>query len=483
MNAVTICLIVFYVVNVLMTISVLFLERKETRVALPWIFAFFAIPVIPWILYFMIGKGPRFNRRNWAKHKNISDKNVRQQFDLGYLVHYKSTLDEVNQMIVLNENNGFPCTSYNDIEIFTAARDMYERQLEDFKNAKHSINVLYYLFKNDAAGKRFLEVMTEKAKEGVEVILVFDDSANPRTTYRFLKKFIKAGGIVQPFFPSRFTLINHNFAYRNHRKIVVIDGKIGYVGGMNVGVDYLSQDKKIKPWRDTHLRIVGEAVSMLQIRFFQDYCGAKLRGKVKRNFEDIFNNSDKYFPYPVKKNVLPIQIVSSGPDLNQCEIKQAFLKMIGIAKKSLYLQTPYFIPDRSFIDALIVSKKAGVDVKLMIPGVPDKKIVYHVTLSYLEDILKAGIEVYLYPGFVHAKMIVADEFISTIGTANLDERSFALNFEVNAFMYDIDTAKKCSAIFNEDMKKSRKLTYDEYKKRSLKDKLAENIFRLLSPLM
>lgn len=486
MSTLSICLIAFYVINILMTISVLFLERKETRQALLWIFAFFAIPVVPWILYFFIGKGPKLNRRNWAKRKAISDENIRKQAILGNINHYIGDDDEERQMISLNENNGFFCTTYNETKIYCDAHEMYKDQIEDIKNAKKSINVLYYIFRTDKVGRYFLDVLTEKAKEGVEVILVFDDSANPKMTYRFLKKFINAGGKVQPFFPSRLTRIGHNFAYRNHRKIVVIDGVIGYIGGMNIGKEYLSMHKKIKPWRDTHLRIVGEAVCLLQIRFFQDLSGAKpYYSKKKRTtgFEEVFAKNMVTFPSFDKENVSPIQIVSSGPDSLKEEIKLAYLKMIGLAKKSLVLQTPYFIPDKGFIDALIVSKHSGVDVKLVIPGVPDKKVVYHVTYSYLEEILKAGIEVYLYPGFLHSKMIVIDESVTSIGTANLDERSFSWNFEVNAFIYDKEFSKEAMIIAKNDIEKSRLLTFEDYKKRPIKDKFLENLFRLFSPLM
>lgn len=469
-----------------MTISVLFLERKETRQALLWIFAFFAVPIIPWILYFFIGKGPKLNRRNWAKRKMISDAKIKEQYYQGNMNHFVGENEELKQLIKMNEKNGFPCTCYNDVEVFFDANEMYERQIEDFKKAKKSINILYYIFRNDAAGKYFVDVLTEKAREGVEVIIVFDDSANPKTTYRFFKEFIKAGGIVQPFFPSRMTLINHNFAYRNHRKIVVIDGVIGYVGGMNIGLEYLGHHKKIKPWRDTHLRIVGEAVSLLQIRFYQDLSGSEaknLRKKRGKEFDEIFKQNRVEFNNFNNRNVLPIQIVSSGPDSSQGEIKEAYLKMIGMAKKSIILQTPYFIPDKSFIDALIIAKKSGVEVKLCIPGVPDKKIVYHVTFAYLEEVLRAGIEVYLYPGFLHAKMIVVDGKITTIGTANLDERSFSWNFEVNAFIYDDKTSKICFNGALEDIKKSKLLTFEDYRNRPKTDKLAENIFRLFSPIM
>lgn len=478
-----ITLTVIYSIDFLLIISLIFLEKKDVRSIFPWLLSFLFIPVFSWVLYTFIGKGPKFNRRKWSKRKRLADRAVEKQFLEGRLNRYSALDPEINALIHLNESNNLPCTVYNDAKLYTDAHDMYRDQLSDMEKAEYSINVMYYLFKPDEAGKSFLELMTKKARQGLKVILVFDDSANPKTNKHFLKDFIKAGGIVQPFFPSKISfLINNNFAYRNHRKIVVIDGKIGYIGGMNIGVDYLSQDKKITPWRDTHIRLVGEAVALLQTRFLQDYsCSSK--GHIKSELKTLGDTAAVYYPIPTKSSFGPVQIISSGPDSSSEEIKQAYLKMISIARNTLYLETPYFIPDRSFIDALIIAKKSGVDVRLVIPGVPDKKSVYHVTYSYLEEILLAGIRVYLYLGFIHSKMIVSDDRVASIGTANLDVRSFNLNFEVNALLYERKIINEAINAANSDIAKSKELTLQEYQKRGFLKKIKENFFRLFSPLM
>lgn len=478
-----IAIAVIYFINLILMVSVMYLERKDSLSALCWCLAFLFLPILSWIIYALVGKGPKFNRRKWSRRKMVADRLVESEFLSGHLQHFSSPEQDVAGLIALNVSNGAPCTVHNSIKIFTSAHEMYDEQLADMERAHSSIHVMYYLFKPDDAGRRFLEVMTRKAQEGLSVILVFDDSANPKTNKHFLRDFIRAGGKVEPFFPSKMTFFNHNFAYRNHRKVVVIDGLVGYIGGMNIGVDYLSLDKKITPWRDTMIKIEGEAVALLQTRFLQDFSCSGKYGLRNKQLEDLVKNKRFLFPEPLPTGEAPIQILSSGPDSPIEEIKLAFLKIIALTRRELYLETPYFIPDKSFIDALIIAKKSGVKVNLVIPGVPDKRTVYHVTLSSLEELLLAGISVYLYPGFIHAKMIVSDDRITSIGTANLDVRSFALNFEVTALVYDRSTVEAARTIALNDIAVSEELTLENYRRRSVKDKLAEGFLRLFSPLM
>jgi cardiolipin synthase A/B len=286
----------------------------------------------------------------------------------------------------------------------------------------------------------------------------------------------KAGGYVEIFFPSKIPLVNLRINFRNHRKIVVIDGKIAYLGGFNVGDEYLGLVKKFGYWRDTHLRIEGTAVHAAQIRFILDWNQASDRN-------DIYYDP-KYFPNITQKGKIPIQVVTSGPDSQYEHIKNGYIKMISLAKKSIYIQTPYFIPDNSILDALRIAVLSGVEVNIMIPNKPDHLFVYWATLSYIGELLEAGANVYIYDnGFIHAKMIVVDDLAASIGTANIDVRSFQLNFEVNAFIYDSQTAKRLVHIFEQDIKKSRRLTYDQYLQRPLIIRFKESISRLLSPIL
>src|SRR5690606_24841984 len=254
--------------------------------------------------------------------------------------------------------------------------------------------------------------------------------------------------------------VNLRINFRNHRKIVVIDGKIAYLGGFNVGDEYLGLVKKFGYWRDTHLRIEGTAVHAAQIRFILDWNQASDRN-------DIYYDP-KYFPNITQKGKIPIQVVTSGPDSQYEHIKNGYIKMISLAKKSIYIQTPYFIPDNSILDALRIAVLSGVEVNIMIPNKPDHLFVYWATLSYIGELLDAGANVEIYDkGCIHAKMIVVDDLAASIGTANIDVRSFQLNFEVNAFIYDSQTAKRLVHIFEQDIKKSRRLTYDQYLQRPL----------------
>ncbi len=286
---------------------------------------------------------------------------------------------------------------------------------------------------------------------------------------------IKAGGEVASFFPSKIPLINLRINYRNHRKLAIIDGKYGFIGGFNIGNEYIGLSKKFGYWRDTHLRIKGSSVHMMQTRFFLDWRHAS---KEKTLYDE------KYYPTIETNGKTGIQIVSSGPDSEQEQIKIGYLKMINSARESIYIQTPYFVPDQSILEALKIASLSGVDVKIMIPNKPDHMFVYWATYSYIGELLGSGVKAYTYEnGFIHAKTIVVDGKISSVGTANIDVRSFKLNFEVNAFIYDTKTSTELKKIFEDDLKISSEITIEKYKRRSKLIVVKESISRLLSPVL
>src|SRR5699024_5363938 len=279
---------------------------------------------------------------------------------------------------------------------------------------------------------------------------------------------------VGAFFPPKIPKVNFKINFRNHRKLAIIDGKIGYIGGFNIGDEYLGRSEKFGYWRDTHLRVRGDAVRMMQTRFILDW------NQASRNHV-LYN--DKYF-LGCGEGDVGIQIVSSGPDQEWKQIKYGYIKMILNAKEYVYLQTPYFIPDESLMDALRIAALSGVKIKLMIPNKPDNIFVYWATLSYIGKLLNEGAEVYLYQnGFLHARTIVVDGKISSVGSANIDVRSFRLNFEVNAFVYDVPLAKKLEEAFERDVLLSTQMTKHLYEQRSLGIKFKESISRLLSPIL
>jgi cardiolipin synthase len=337
--------------------------------------------------------------------------------------------------------------------------------------------MLYFSFNADRIGLRFIDELSKKAAEGVEVRVLYDTIGNFPYLLSHYRKIIDAGGKVFRFFP----LVNIlKVNYRNHRKIAVIDGRIAYTGGINISKNYVGGHPRAKPWRDTHIRITGSGVSSLQERFLLDWIHVS---KEKVNFADT-KSQHKYFPMPTPEDrgALSMQIVSSGPDADGEHIKYGYMKMINSAKRSLYMQSPYFIPDDSFMTALRMAVDSGVDVKIILPGIPDKKLVYLISRSYLRELLHAGVEIYFYKGFIHSKMIVMDGEITSIGTANIDIRSFLLDFEINAFIYDDEFSSRCEGIFFEDMKNSVEVT-PEQAKDSIPLRLVETVLRILSPLL
>ena len=353
----------------------------------------------------------------------------------------------------------------------------FEELLTSLKKAKQSINIEFYIFKNDNIGTEILNILEEKAKEGVEVRLLYDSVGSRSLNRNVLKKLTDVGGKVGEFFPSWLKLINMNF--RNHRKIVVIDNKIGFVGGFNVGDEYLGKDDKFGYWRDTHIKFKGSAVKDLNLRFLADWRYATKEEVTLNHVLEI--NEDE-----LKKSNIGMQIVSSGPDLSdRYEIKLAYLKMIQKAKRYLYIQSPYLIIDNSISDSLKLAAASGVDVRIMLPGKGDHPFVYWANLVYAGELIKEGVKVYHYDrnAFLHAKTIVIDGKICSIGTANMDTRSFELNFEVISVIYSEKIAKEQKYEFEKDMMKCEELTIEKYNKRSTIVKVKESISRLLSDIL
>ncbi|HZD43237.1 MAG TPA: cardiolipin synthase, partial [Methanomicrobiales archaeon] len=313
-------------------------------------------------------------------------------------------------------------------------------------------------------------LLAEKAKEGVEVRLLFD-AVGTRAGKGSKKAFhalTDAGGQIGVFFPSYYRL-----NYRNHRKIAVIDGKTGFIGGFNIGDEYLGKGP-LGYWRDTAIRITGRAVSLLQLRFFLDW-----------NYTTHENLELKpvYFAGPGMPGNVPLQIVAGGPDTRWSPIKEGYIKLINSARESVYIQTPYFVPDDSISDALRLAALSGVDVRVMIPCKPDHPFVYWASLSFVGDLLDAGVRAYTYDnGFIHAKTIVVDGRAGSVGSANWDVRSFRLNFEANAFLYDSTVGSELKRRFEQDLAVCTEITPERYADRSRSVRFKEGISRLFSPL-
>lgn len=368
-------------------------------------------------------------------------------------------------------------TDNNDIQIFIDGKEKFKAMIKEMNHAHRYIHIQYYIIRNDELWQEIEKVLKRKVRQGVEVRILFD-SIGCRSMRKSDWKRLKNAGIrVAEFRPALLDRLYPRINYRNHRKVVVIDGRIGFIGGFNVGREYLGLDKRFGYWRDTHVCIEGAAVTSLVMRFVLDWNCA--------TGENLFIQ-DHLFEIPkyIRNGREPVQIISSGPDSKSKIIRNNYLCLIHMAKKSIYIQTPYFIPDKEMLEELKIAVKSGIDVRIMIPCKPDHPFVYWATYSYIGDMIEAGARCYTYDaGFLHAKCLCVDGLAACIGTANMDIRSFKLNFEVNAIIYSAKTTKKLEEIFEDDIRKSTLITRKRYQKRSMKIKMKEQFGRLLSPLL
>ncbi|WP_090087752.1 cardiolipin synthase [Lentibacillus persicus] len=480
MDYLSIFLGIILVLNIALAFAIIFLERKDASSTWAWLMVLLFIPIAGFLLYLIFGRrisGQRIFTWDTKSKLGVKFKVQEQLRDLEEdNFHYKNEdLAEYKDLYYLHlRNDDAIFTQDNSVKIFTDGQEKFEQLIEDLNNAEDHIHLLYYILRHDRLGKRVGDILMRKAKQGLEVRVLYDDMGSRKISKKFLRRLRRTGVEIESFFPASIPKINLKINYRNHRKLAIIDGKIGYIGGFNIGDEYLGQNQKFGYWRDTHLRISGGAVMNMQTRFILDW------NQASRN--DIIYD-DRYYTFEPSGDV-GIQIVSSGPDSDWEQIKNGYIKMIMSAKEYVYIQTPYFIPDDSLQDTLRIAALSGIDVKIMIPNKPDHPFVYWATLSYIGDLLKAGAEVYVYQnGFLHAKTIIVDGKIASVGTANIDVRSFRLNFEVNAFLYDQGLSERLLAAFQDDIALSTQMTDKLYRKRSLGVRFKESISRLLSPIL
>lgn len=467
-------------INFLFALVLIFFERRNVSSTLAWLMIFYFVPVFGFVLYLTFGQN--LSREKIFRLKKDEDKMLKE-----YLLENKKIIENnrsfssqdmryYEDLMKLHYNNGnAPLCEDNTVKIFTDGKEKFHDLLQEIKRAKKFIHIGYYIFKNDELGEEILDALAKKAAEGVEIRLLYDQLGSRSLRKKHLKKLVDAGGKYAVFFPSLLYIINFRINYRNHRKIVVIDNEVGYVGGFNVGNEYLGKDKKFGYWRDTHLKISGSAVVNLQLRFLLDW-----------RYSSWENNVliPKYLSYTPCTGNVGMQIVSSGPDSQWEQIKYGYIKMVQDAKESILIQTPYLVLDDSIKESLKIAALSGVDVKIMIPNMPDHPFVYWASYYNAGELLNCGAKVYTYEnGFLHAKTIVVDNKVSSVGTANMDIRSFRLNFEVNAFIYNKDISTELCDVFHKDLEYCSELTLDKYKSRSLIIKIKESFSRLLSPIL
>lgn len=447
-------------------------ENRNPIRSLAWVIALIFLPLIGLIFYLFFGRSLK------GEHM-ISRLNKRKLMSTMTPRHVNlNTLDlslPTKNLIKLARTL---CSSFytenNHIEIFTTGHEKFEALKRDLKNARKSIFLQYYIFSDDATGQEIADILINKAKEGLEVKVIYDHVGSFSAQNRFFKRMSENGVMTHPFFKVTFPHLANRINWRNHRKIVVIDGEIGYIGGMNIADRYQKGMAEGHAWRDTHFRVKGDIVESLLYSYVVDW-----------NFKNQPNTMTypKTSPVPFRNNV-GMQLVTSGPLDNWDNLALCFLKAISGATRSIYIQTPYFLPTDSLQHALEAAALSKIDVRIMIPGKSDSRMLQYASYSYITQCLKAGIKVYLYrPGMLHAKGIIIDENLVIAGSTNFDYRSFENNFECSLIIYDTDVNERMRNIFFEDLRQCTKLTFQRWKRRPLPQRILESLVRLVSPIL
>lgn len=463
-------------INIIVGTAIVVLERKKPEKTIAWLLILLLLPPVGLILYIFLGQ-------NWKIHK-LNDRMPDEINDLITPIIKEYKLKQYTPLIELLANNSdSPIFPNNEIKFYTNGTDKFKDLKEELLKATHHIHLEYYIVKSDGLGNEIKDILVKKSKEGVRVRFIID-----RVGAKMKKSFIKElkdNGIDVVFY-SYFLApllrpINTQINYRNHRKIVIIDGKVGFTGGINIGDEYLGKSKA-GFWRDTHLMVKGDFVMALQAVFLDDFLTIQKANNEYSFYDDEF---DEYFPATSVRNDVLMQLVKSGPDSEFPAIMQGMLKMITMADKNIYITTPYFVPTESIMDALRIAALGGVDIKIIFPEQADHYMVNKASRTYLGELIRCGVKVYFYDkkAFVHAKTMTVDGKLFTLGTANMDIRSYDLNYEINCVVYDENKTKELDVIFYKDLEKCREFLLEEYESSGKINKFIEGIARIFSSLL
>ncbi len=473
-HIVTITVLALYLAWMVGLVWMLVLDNRNPVKTMAWMVVLLFLPVIGVAFYFFFGRSTNKERLISAKSVDVLTKKSLQGFN--EQPEFRLPADHQSLIrLFMNLNRALPFED-NAVDVYTDGYAHFGALIREIANAKHHIHLEYYIFENDALGHLISDLLRDKARQGVEVRVLYDDVGCWNVPSGFFDDMRCAGIEVRSFLKVRFPLFTSKVNYRNHRKVVVVDGAVGFIGGMNIADRYVKYRGERRILRDTHLRIVGRAVYALQSNFLMDWFF------VTRSLL----TASKYYPVLTTESLGSslVQIVTSEPVGEWHPIMQGLLWAITNAKRYFFVQTPYFLPTEPVIAALRTAALAGVDVRLMIPERGDSAVTQLASLSYLGDVLRAGVKVYLYQrGFLHSKLMVSDDSISTVGSANMDFRSFEHNFEINAFVYDSNVATQLKDAFVRDQRDCRQLTMKAWANRPHSLRAKESIVRLLSPLL
>ncbi len=457
---------------------VIFFENRHPTQTLTWLVVLGSFPVVGFIFYLLFGRNYRKERIYRKKYFLDKQAYLRIEKEIGFRTEERLQEMDVHQqnLFRLAEKIGnSPISFGTSSTILTNGNETFSCILTALKKAKHHIHLEYYIVRHDDIGQQIKDVLIEKAQQGVKVRFLYDAVGSWQLSKRYIHEMRQAGIEIVAFGPVRVPVLNSKFNFRNHRKIIVIDGNIGFVGGLNIGDEYLGKNPSIGFWRDTHLMVKGEAVRSLQLIFLQDWYYMT---------NSSFLTADYLTPIAEDNSHGGVQLIAGGPDNEWSVIKSIFFSMMTSATKSIWIASPYFIPDEDILSAIKIASLSGIDVRILVPNKPDKRIVFHASRSYFPDLMDAGVRIYEYEkGFMHSKLLIVDSEIASIGTCNMDMRSFHLNFEVSAFLYKTKSTKKLASIYLKDLKDAVELDMETFNKRHVGYRILESTSRLLSPLL
>ncbi|MGB5981170.1 MAG: cardiolipin synthase [Nonlabens sp.] len=462
-------------------------NNQNPRKTLSSLLFLVALPFVGLAIYYFFGLEYRklkiFKRKDLNAHQLIEKWNKRLFISESKLDEYQeSFLEERLKMVkLLRHNQEAPLTLKNDVKILYNGHETFDHIFEDLDKAKHHIHLEYFIFNDDNIGNQFIEKLLDARSRDVEVRLIYD-SVGSDLSRAAKNKMREAGIILESFMPVIFSNFTRKANYRNHRKIVIIDGHIGFLGGVNVSDDYVNGlgDDKHGYWRDTHLRIEGHAVKGLQAQWMLNWFFVHDHNEQD---EDKMISAD-YFPEIDEENNVPVQIAASGPDTDWANIMEAIFIAINTADECIRITTPYFIPNQAMLVALTSAARAGIDIEIMVPRIGDSWAARYAARSYFEEIIESGIKVFWYcRGMLHAKTMVVDNQFATIGTSNMDYRSFETNFEINALVYDVEVAQNLAAKFEKDKNDCVQIDLEKWKNRSKTYRFKESFCRLWAPLL
>lgn len=468
--------IVFLITGIPVAFMIL-LEKRSPYKTAAWILALILLPLVGVLFYLAFGQ--EYRKRKMYSRRGLKSLREWRQITSRQLRgfeppqnHPELRKHEHLIRLMLNNSNAL-LTTGNDLQILKDGNETFPALFDAIENARHHIHLEYYIFGNDRIGGQLIRLLMKKREEGVEVRIIVDDVGSWSLNPRFFRTLRNHGIEIFPFMEVRFPRLTSKVNHRNHRKLTIVDGKVGFIGGLNIADRYADGDPKLGPWRDTHLKVTGDAAASLQVIFAADWFFVSKQDLQGR----------QYFPKFTETAGVPVQVCAGGPDHDWEGIAQAFFAVITNARKRVHLVTPYLMPPPALLEALKTAALSQVDVRIIIPQKSDARISQWCSFSYVEELLEAGVRIFFYQeGFIHSKYMLVDDSFSTIGTSNFDFRSFETNFEANAFIYSREFVQEVEAHFLEDEQNCREIKLAQWRKRPLLNKIREALAHIVSPM-